>query len=263
MTNFNQTTIQAYTTALIAGTLAELKSVAKIKHPLLTGELRESFVVNLLSHFLPERYGVGSGVIVNPLGIESTQWDIIIYDKNIIPPFIFEMDRGVFPAETVLAVIEVKSKLTLQELRKTNANSKRLITRIYDDKFFAYKEPYKPIIGALGLYGYSAKVLLNQDGAKWVGSNLEYLNLFCLCEKYCWLKVESEWKYSFATETYEEVKRFLFSLLDNIRTKAVEKDTYYSLQHRDWYSLYARDQLEVRQFLEGDQGWPLLCTHFD
>jgi len=263
MTHFKQTTIQAYATALIAGTIAELKSVSKIKHPLLTGELRESFVVNLLSHFLPERYGIGSGVIVNPLGIESTQWDIIIYDKNILPPFIFEMDRGVFPAETVLAVIEVKSMLTLRELRKTNANSKRLITEVYDDKFFAYSEPYKPIIGALGLYGKSSKLLITQDGAQWVGSNLNYLNLICLCEKYCWLKVGGKWKYSGSTENYEEVKRFLFSLLDNIRTKANEKNFCYTDQHRDWFSLYARDQIEVKRFLEGDQDWPIMATSFD
>jgi hypothetical protein len=54
-------------------------------------------VVNLLNCFIPDTYGVGSGIIVNPYGDESTQWDIIIYEKNILRPFIYEMSGGLSP----------------------------------------------------------------------------------------------------------------------------------------------------------------------
>jgi hypothetical protein len=66
MTKFKQTPVQSYTTAKIADALGELKSVFKINHHLLTEELRESFLVNLLKHFMPEDYGIGSGIIVSP-----------------------------------------------------------------------------------------------------------------------------------------------------------------------------------------------------
>ena len=36
MVNLKQTAIQCYTSAKIAGALAELKSVSKVSHPLLT-----------------------------------------------------------------------------------------------------------------------------------------------------------------------------------------------------------------------------------
>lgn len=250
MANIKQTPIQSYTTAKIAGALAELKSVSKVKHPLLTGELRESFLTNLLNHFIPERYGIGSGVIINPFGNQSKQWDIIIYDKDILPPFVFEMSRGLFPAETVLAVIEVKSKLTKAELIKINSKAQELIEEIFNIKYFLYKERFTPLIGAFGLYGTGAKELQSVKETIWSRTNLKYLGLVCLCEKYCLLKLWGEWIYSFSTKTHEEIKRFIFPLLDNIRTKALKREDYFRKEHKDWFSIYARDQKGIRKYFE-------------
>jgi hypothetical protein len=250
MSNLKQTAIQSYTTAKIASALTELKSVSKVKHPLLTGELRESFITNLLNHFIPERYGIGSGVIVNPFGKQSKQWDIIIYDKDILPTFVFEMSRGLFPAEAVLAVIEVKSKLTKVELIKINSKAQDLFEKIFNIKYFLYKDRFTPLIGAFGLYGTGAKELQSEKGAIWVETNLNYLNLICLCEKYCLLKVWGKWAYSPSTETHEEVKRFIFPLLDNIRTKALKREDHFRKEHKDWFSIYARDQEGIRKYFE-------------
>jgi hypothetical protein len=111
MTKSVQTPVQEHVTAIITGALAKLKSVSNIHHHLLAGELRESFITNLLKPYLPELHGIGSAIVVNPAGGQSSQWDINIYDKNILPALVFEMSRGIFPAEAVLAVIEVKSRL--------------------------------------------------------------------------------------------------------------------------------------------------------
>jgi hypothetical protein len=160
------------------------------------------------------------------------------------------MSRGVFLAETVLAVIEVKSKLTKAELIKINSKALDLIENIFNPKYFVYKERISPLIVAFGLYGTGAKVLQSEEGKIWVKTNLDYLGLICLCEKYYLLKVWGKWSYSKSTETHEEIKRFIFPLLDNIRTKAVKREDYFRKEHKDWFSIYLRDQEGIRKYFE-------------
>jgi len=203
-----------------------------------------------LNYFIPDRYGIGSGVIVNSYGNQSKQWDIIIYDKDILPPFVFEMSRGMFPAETVLAVIEVKSKLTKAELIKINSKAQELFEEIFNIKYFLYKERFTPLIGAFGLYGTRAKELQSEKLTIWAKTNLKYLGLVCLCEKYCLLNLWHKWIYSPSTETHEEIKRFIFPLFDNIRTKALKREDYFRKEHKDWFSIYARDQEGIRKYFK-------------
>ena len=45
----------------------------------------------------------------------------MIYDRRLVPPVLYEGSLGMFPLECTLAAIEVKSQLTLGELRKTRS----------------------------------------------------------------------------------------------------------------------------------------------
>ncbi|MCI4624393.1 MAG: hypothetical protein L3V56_00355 [Candidatus Magnetoovum sp. WYHC-5] len=59
--------------------------------------------------YLPERYKVDSGFVVDYKGKISEQIDIIIYDRNFTP-FIFRGESVIYiPAEGVYAVFEVKT----------------------------------------------------------------------------------------------------------------------------------------------------------
>ncbi|MBA1195588.1 hypothetical protein G7011_00475 [Pseudomonas plecoglossicida] len=73
------------------------------------GSFREAFVVDLLQQFLPFHYGLGSGLIVDKWGRQSPQVDIVIYDKRTLPPIFERGGRGIYPLDSVLRVIEVKS----------------------------------------------------------------------------------------------------------------------------------------------------------
>ncbi|WP_460318082.1 DUF6602 domain-containing protein [Pseudomonas ogarae] len=73
------------------------------------GSLRETFVKELIQLFLPVQFGIGSGVIIDLWGRQSPQVDLLIYDKRTMPP-ILEIDgRGIYPIDSVLRVLEVKS----------------------------------------------------------------------------------------------------------------------------------------------------------
>jgi hypothetical protein len=69
-----------------------------------------------LRSYLPERYSVDSGFVVDCKGNISEQIDIIVYDRHFTP-FIFRGENVVYiPAEGVYAVFEVKPCLNIKNL---------------------------------------------------------------------------------------------------------------------------------------------------
>ncbi len=86
--------------------------IDEIYHPTAKGSETELNWIGLLRSYLPERYKVDSGFVVDHEGNISEQIDIIIYDRHFTP-FIFRGENVVYiPAEGVYAVFEVKPDLT-------------------------------------------------------------------------------------------------------------------------------------------------------
>jgi hypothetical protein len=84
----------------------------KLPHAGMVGTENEVALANLLREFLPPRFGVEvSGIVIDHLGSETKQCDIIIYDAASFPKYF----RKVFPVEIVYGVIEVKTNLTSGE----------------------------------------------------------------------------------------------------------------------------------------------------
>lgn len=134
-----RTLIQQHSSAIIRGLSEKINALTDLDHKLTKGELRELFVSNILHSFLTNQFDVGSGIIINQAGLQSNQTDIIIYDNRILPPFIKEQHIGVYPAESVIATIEVKSYLTNSELLKAEKAAQRLNNEIYAYKYSIYK----------------------------------------------------------------------------------------------------------------------------
>ncbi len=85
--------------------------IDEIYHPGTKGTEVELNWIGLLRNYLPERYSVDSGFVVDHEGNISEQIDIIIYDRHFTP-FIFRGENVVYiPAEGVYAVFEVRPKL--------------------------------------------------------------------------------------------------------------------------------------------------------
>jgi hypothetical protein len=75
---------------------------------------------------LPADLGVGTGFIVATDGRESTQQDVVLYDRSVLPPALYDQEAGLFPIESVLYTIEVKSVLTREELLGAHDAAKAL-----------------------------------------------------------------------------------------------------------------------------------------
>lgn len=88
----------------------------KLIHPGEFGSYREAICRDFLRFFIPGRFGIAQGFLINNNDEISTQCDIVIYDSGSTPLIQNESRQRFFPIETVVAVGEVKSKLTKAQL---------------------------------------------------------------------------------------------------------------------------------------------------
>jgi hypothetical protein len=79
-----------------------------IDHPGLKGGASEEHWRTVLATYLPRRYRVTTGVVVDWSGGQSHQIDIIIHDAHFCPRFLDHGGTSFVPAESVYAVLEAK-----------------------------------------------------------------------------------------------------------------------------------------------------------
>src|SRR5215472_4637498 len=81
------------------------------------GDASQDVWLQLLSHYLPERYRAASAHIVDSKGAFSDQIDVVVYDRQY-SPIIFKMgEQIILPAESVYAVFEAKQAINLEQVR--------------------------------------------------------------------------------------------------------------------------------------------------
>jgi hypothetical protein len=113
----------------IQAALAGARHAAAINHPGLQGEVREILVRELLRPLLPPTFALGTGKIVDHLGNESDQIDVVIYDRAVMPPLLFSQTAvlGLFPVEACVYAIEVKSTATAATWAQASRNATSLL----------------------------------------------------------------------------------------------------------------------------------------
>ena len=104
-------------------------------HNGLKGEGNENKIREIIKKFIPERYGVDTGVVIDRDGNQSKQCDIIIYDKFNHPQLFGLSSVKMFPVDLVYAVIEVKTTLNKTSAIKSieNIKSVRNLNYIKED----------------------------------------------------------------------------------------------------------------------------------
>lgn len=118
---------------------------AQIDHAGERGKQREQAVRILLSKYLPRKYSLGTGHVIDMKGNMSKQCDIVIYDAFNCPLLLAKEGYQLFPTEAVFGVIEVKSVFdaaTIAESVQSIQSVKRL-------------ERHEPIAG--GVFAYRSR----------------------------------------------------------------------------------------------------------
>jgi hypothetical protein len=92
------------------------------QHQGLKGEGNEGILRELLTRFIPKRYGVGTGIVIDRHGNQSRQCDIVIYDNFLYPSLLSLATVHLFPVDIVYATIEVKTTLNSESVKESLAN---------------------------------------------------------------------------------------------------------------------------------------------
>src|SRR5690606_23898317 len=96
-----------------------------------SGDEVEDLIREKISLFLPERYLVKQGHIVNSEGTVSNQFDLIIFDRLNTPKFFESKNKTVYyPIESVLAIGEIKKTLRKNDLIEFGKKIKFLKTEM-------------------------------------------------------------------------------------------------------------------------------------
>ena len=89
-----------------------------LRHPT-SASSAEAHLKDLLREYLPKRYAVDTGFVMNASGRRSHHLDIIVADTFHIPPLCSEPTYKVFAAESVCAVVEVTTSPRSREKGKS------------------------------------------------------------------------------------------------------------------------------------------------
>lgn len=226
---------------------------------LFKGELKELFVAGILKRFLPRHLGVGSGTMINAAGTRSFQTDIIIYDTRVLPPFLQEQHLGIYPAESVIGTLEIKTTLDDAEVARTARAVERLNDvfseelRVLPKKRVRPIGPMDPPLYAMFAFGIKGLRSLHdaEQGPAWLNERARRLCALCVAREFSWTKLVGQpWtmgtgqndaasgKYNFA-----ETARFIAIFVDSVRIAAENRLAIVSRIDWPcpWLSLYIRE----------------------
>lgn len=91
-------------------------SSKSITHNGVMGEVNELHFIEVLRKYLPNRYAVAQGIVVDSNGATSDQIDIIIFDPQYTPTLLDQQSHRFVPAEAVYGVLEAKPVISKQYL---------------------------------------------------------------------------------------------------------------------------------------------------
>ena len=83
-------------------------SSASITHNGTMGEVNEKHFIEIIKQYLPDRYAVDTGIVIDSNGKTSDQIDVVIFDNQYTPTLLDQQNHRFIPAESVYAVFEVK-----------------------------------------------------------------------------------------------------------------------------------------------------------
>jgi hypothetical protein len=106
-------------------------SSKSITHDGVMGEVNEQHFIDVLRKYLPKRYEVAQGIVIDSNGSTSDQIDIIIFDHQYTPTLLDQQAHRFIPAEAVYCVLEAKPTMSKQylEYAADKAKSVRILER--------------------------------------------------------------------------------------------------------------------------------------
>lgn len=211
--------------------IQDADDASSLGQPALIGRLREICLTQIFQPALPPEVKCGTGQLADSKGNLSAEIDVILYAPGILPPALFDEKNGIFPVESCLYAIEVKSRLTAQEVKSavSNAQSVRNLWLLPTD-YWVGKQGY---IGQPTVYPINALFAFSTDLSSGAKSEIERYrehdanaNADSLVKTICvrgagyWYHSRTSenvtWKKSDATNDFDEVIDFVSGVSNTI-----------------------------------------------
>ena len=206
----------------IAAAIGAARATADVTHTGVKGAIREILIRDLFRPLLPSDLGVGNGQIATSKGKLSPEQDVVIYDRRILPPVLFEETTGIFPVESVLATVEVKTALTATELRKAYDNAKKIHNYSYlsgdrnkngeQSTSHDVKKAISTIFALGSDLALTGKTELERFTELHAGGESP-IRAICVSGRGYWFYTD-EWCYISADDEHQEIVSFIVGLID-------------------------------------------------
>lgn len=217
----------------VESAIGQARAVNGTVHQGLRGEILEILIRELFKPLLPADIGVGTGQIVNKYTEEiSSQEDIILYDKSILPPILFNEISGFFPIESVLYTIEVKTTLTATELLKSHLAAKKLsgfdyLPGLKDEKGnekHHHVEKARSVVFALQSDLVENGKSEAQRYKEIYQNESPFLVAICVVDKEYWFEMRGCWVKLPIIDRFDEVLGFLGGVMNTYKSVASSRN---------------------------------------
>ena len=130
------------------------RATKSIEHASTKGTVNEDNWIHVFRDYVPKRYEVASGFVIDSRGGRSKQIDIVIFDKHFTPTLLDQQSHRYIPAEAVYAVFEAKphfDKGYLAEAGDKAASVRKLdrttVSIAHAGGFYEPKTPFPIVAG--------------------------------------------------------------------------------------------------------------------
>ncbi len=104
---------------------AKLLSDAFSSHHPSSGTNKERLISDFINNYVPKKFTVDTGIVMERNGVLSNEADIVIADSINNAPLFPDGEKKLWPVESVYEVIEVKSTLTKPEMENAIEKCRR------------------------------------------------------------------------------------------------------------------------------------------
>jgi hypothetical protein len=212
--------------ARAAAMIAAGKAIGAVQHAALKGQLREIVVRDLLRPLFPPTIGIGHGVVVTAYEQQSTEQDIVVFNRAAVPSLVTDELNGLFPVEAVLVTIEVKSILTLKELREAHRKARS------NEGLLHIPGEHAPEHFIQCLFALDSNLSKKSDLERYqdiLGSTNPAIRMLCVAGRGCWFWESYQWKTVAASQSYAEILGFVASIVnvyDRVATSRVRPNLF-------------------------------------
>lgn len=234
MTDKNQ--YQALLRAKISSVIGEARAASVFTHQGVKGAILEILIGGLFKPLLPADIGIGTGQIIDSYKSPmSGQIDVILYDKSILPPVLLDEKAGIFPIESVLYTIEVKTTLNSTELAAAHAAAEKISKYGYlpglKDEFGIDKnhpiERARSVIFALGSDLSGTNLNEAQRYKKIYGDGVAHVRAICVAGREYFYDNGEYWVGFEKDSEYDEILAFIGGITNTY--KEVAKSRHHPL----------------------------------